>query len=322
MSDNYKDYADLFGTSHKGYKSVPPEEEFFKSVYIGGQDRKNHIGIVESANKLHIRGHAYNLDKVTFMITHIKNVLVKNKRDEKSGKETVECFSYQNEFPSKGTSGRTCGSNSAERAAVEFCSPCRSNLIVSGIYCDESGNPFADDKSQPVRIFIRARGMKYTGVRSYLDKLATADIEPSFFANPDAKAKEIERTLINNKRYVTVLTIGDAPTKSYGIKKVFDLSSGNKVERKITEGVLNDAKKTLKEFNEKFDWSKNKTAVGYSEDAGEDELVKTPPDASQTFESPKEESKPVEQKVSEAKQSEKPKEQPKAKTISFEDINF
>jgi hypothetical protein len=150
--DDYKEYSELFQTSHKGYKSVPPEEEFFKSVYIGGSDRQNHIGVVEKAGKLHIRGHAYNLDKITFLVTHIKNVLVKTKRDEKTGRESVDCFSYQNEFPSKGTSGRICGSNSAERAAVEFCSVCRSNLIVAGIYCNESGQPFVDDKEQLVRI--------------------------------------------------------------------------------------------------------------------------------------------------------------------------
>jgi hypothetical protein len=84
--EDYKEYKDLFQTSHKGYKSIPPEEEFFKSVYIGGNDRTNHIGIVEKAGKLHIRGHAYNLDKVTFLITHVKNVLVKTKRDERSGR--------------------------------------------------------------------------------------------------------------------------------------------------------------------------------------------------------------------------------------------
>ena len=314
--DEYKEYSDLFATSHKGYKAIPPEEEFFKSVYIGGQDRSNHIGIVEKAGKLHIRGHVYNLDKVTFLVTHVKNVLVKTKRDDRSGKETVECFSYQSEFPSKGTSGRTCGSNSAERAAVEFCSPCRSNLIVAGIYCDESGQPYVDDKGHLVRIFIRARGMKYTPVRSYLDKLATSDIDPPFFKDGDIRAKEVERTLINNKRYVTVLTIGEAATKSYGSKKVFNLDTGVKVERKITEGVLADAKRTLKDFNEKFDWSRTRTAVGYSEDTGEEETPQKP-DATQTFESTvKQEAAKQPAEVS------KEEEKPKAKTISFEDITF
>jgi len=316
MDKEYEQYGDLFQTSHKGYKSVPPEEEFFKSVYIGGQDRKNHINIVEKAGKLHIRGFSYNLDRITMLITHVKNVLVKTRRDEKTQRDAVDCFSYQSEAQNnKGTSGRQCGNNSAERAAMDFCKDCRSNLVVSGIYCDDSGKPFVDDRNELVRIFIRARGMKYTPVRAHLDKLATMDIDPPFFTDEDPKVKSMERVLVNNKRFVTVITIGDAATKSYGIKKVFQMDTGQKVPREVTQAVLTDAKGSVKEFNEKFDWSRNKTAVGYSEDSQTEESD-TKIDATQTFESPTE--KPAETKQTEPEKSKTESH----RNVNFEDIKF
>ena len=273
-----QEYSDLYNTSHKGYKVTPPEEEKFKSVYIGGEDRKNHIGIVEKKGKLHVRGFKYNLDQIIFLITHVKGMLAKTERDDKLKRDVLKCFSYQlGKPPWIGTSGKTCGTNSAERASVDFCAPCRSQLVVSGILCDDKGNFIEDDRKELVRIFIRAKASKYGLVKEYLDKCTSMDIDPPFFTPQTTESKKAEKDLVNNKRMVTVVTIGSTKT-NYGMKDAFRLSEGSRVPLEVTKKVLDDAKKTLSDFNEKFDWSKTKQAVGYGSDSDkEDEESEKPP---------------------------------------------
>ena len=76
---SYEDYAGLGETGFGGAREpVKPEDEFFHSVYIAGQTRINHINKEELAGKLQIRGVEYNKDSVCFIITHIKEVLVKD----------------------------------------------------------------------------------------------------------------------------------------------------------------------------------------------------------------------------------------------------
>ena len=57
------DYEELYSTGHESKEPIKPEDEFFHSVYISGQTRKNHIDIEEIQDKLQIRGVEYNKEK-------------------------------------------------------------------------------------------------------------------------------------------------------------------------------------------------------------------------------------------------------------------
>lgn len=259
---SFEDYQDLAETGFSSREPIAPEDEYFHSVYISGQTRTNHINITEQAGKLQIRGVEYNLDKVNMIITNVKEVLAKVTQQNR--RENLECFSYKSgQPPWFGTSGKQCGMNSAERAAEPFCSSCRSQIIVSGIYCDDSGKPVRDSEGKPIFLFIRAKGMKYSNVSQYLaDMYKRDDLEPIFEPATD-ESKAFEKQVVNNKRFVTQITMGKQPS-DYGEKDVFILNATTPLPKNVVFDVLQITKKTLDKFNEKFDWSRNRPgAQGY-----------------------------------------------------------
>lgn len=262
MSENFEAYADLQTTSVGGFEATAPEDEFFHSVYISGQNRNLPTGETEIAGNLQIRGIQYNLQEVNMIITHVKDMNVKNVKI--SGKDAIGCFSYKDSKPFKGSkpmddgSPRYCPENATERSLNEFCAPCRNHIIIAGIYCKPDGSPVLkkdeDGKPSPIFIFIRGKGTKYGNVSNYLNDCYQMDLDP-FFEPVTEKSKEFEKQVVNNKRFVTKITIGEA-SSNYGPKKVFVLEAGKKLDKKVTKDILSVAQKTLPKFNEKFDWSK------------------------------------------------------------------
>ena len=146
---DYSDYSDLGVTGYDVKQPTDPKDEFFHSAYITGNTRKNEQGIDEHAGYLQIRGVEYNKTDFNMIITHVKQILVKVER-EPTGRETVKCFSFQEGSPPWfGTyQNHQCGSNSAERAADDWCKQCRAQLIVTGIYCNEQGSPILDEENK------------------------------------------------------------------------------------------------------------------------------------------------------------------------------
>lgn len=266
-SIDFSEYSELVGEGGYNVKTPTlPENEFFHAVYISGQQRKNHLGEVEMPGKLQIRGLRSNLDEIHMIIVNIKNVLVKTIRTD-NGRDNLECFSYQaGDYPWKGTSGNTCGKNSTERAAIPFCSACRSQLIITGIYLDnETGKPFLVD-GKPSYVFIRAKGTKYGNVADYLANLARRDDLEPMVTPVTEQSKEFEKAHVNHKRFVTVVTTGKQST-NYGLKDVFELTTGSSLSPDTVKNVLNKSKETMEKFKEKFDWSrgKNSGSADYTE---------------------------------------------------------
>ncbi len=254
---DFSDYSELANESGFDVKApVAPEDEFFHAIYISGQQRQNHIGETEMPGKLQIRGLRSNLDEINMIIVNVKSVLVKSVRGD-NNRERMECFSYQAGTPPwKGTSGHTCGKNSTERAADPYCKDCRSQLIISGIYIDEAtGKPFMVN-GKPSFVFIRAKGVKYGNVANYLSDLAKKDdFEPIVTPVTD-ESKKFERAHVNNKRYITKVTVAKQST-NYGLKDVFEMNTtGAPLSNDTVKSVLNKSKETLGKFKEKFDWSK------------------------------------------------------------------
>ena len=257
---NMDQYSDLAGTGYSRTEPVPPEQEFFHSIYISGQNRKNHINIEEQVGLFQVRGVEYNLTQVNMIITNVKEILVKAQRI--NNKEKIECFCYKTTQPWTGTSGRVCGMNSAERAANEFCNICRAQIVVSGIYCDTSGKPLIDKDNKPVFVFLRGKGMKYSNVSNYLGDMYKKDLPPIFSPATEESTK-FEKEVVNKMRFVTTITKGDAKSQ-YGMQKIFELNSGVQLDNKVVKSVLDITKKTVDKFNEKFDWSKNKMQAATS----------------------------------------------------------
>lgn len=266
MADNYDD---LLGTGYAPPTVVPPEKEFFKCVYICGMERTNQAGETEFPGKLQIRGYKYNLDRIHMIITHVKRLLVKKEKDSQ-GKERTACFSFmKGQKVFKGTSGNICPSNRKDRDATPACAGCRGELIVSGILTNEQGVPImVDDEDtgtkKSIFVFVRGQGLKYGNISKYLDDLSKEEIQPPIF--PDNPT--IEKMIAQNKRYITIITVGSENTK-FGIKKVFSLNTGNKVPDAMVKKVIDIQRKTIQQFSDKFDWSL-KSNQGASHDSDEE----------------------------------------------------
>lgn len=256
---NIDDYTDIESGGIVNKEPVKPEDEFFHSVYIAGQSRVNHINITEEAKKIQVRGVEYNLLEVNMIIIHVKEILAKLKQGARG--ELTECFSYKNgEAPWFGTtkltdgSQRQCPLNSSERAVVEFCKECRSQILVAGIYCKPDGSPILSEKKTPIFIFIRGKGMKYSNVSDYLGDMYKKDLSPIFTPVTERTTK-FEKANVNNKRFVTKLTMDEA-NSNYGIKDIFNLTSGQQIPDETVLEILKVSQKTKEKFAEKFDWSK------------------------------------------------------------------
>ncbi len=315
MSDfNMEEYTGLADTGFINKEQVAPEDEFFHSIYISGQTRKNHINIEEITKKIQVRGVEYNLDQVCMIITNVKDILVNASRDQQN-REKIDCFCYKSgPAPWKGTSERICGLNSTERASNPACSNCRSQIIVSGIYCDINGKPLVNENNKPVFVFLRAKGMKYSNVSDYLGKMFKKDLSPIFTPVTD-ESKKFEKAVVNNKRFVTIITQGEANSK-YGTQNVFELDSGVQLQDNVVKDILKISKKTIKQFNEKFDWSKNKivnsAATGYGDQTQPNEGVL----------SMEQETKNKENKETENTQESQSKQNNNSGFMSFDDIEF
>jgi hypothetical protein len=308
----FEEYADLESTGHESREPIKPEDEFYHSVYISGKTRKNHIGTTEEVGKFQVRGVEYNLDQVNLIITHTKDLLVKE--NQSGGRQNIECTSFKPGLPpwygtSRLQSGdpRQCPQTSAERAVNDYCSPCRSQIVVAGIYCSPDGNPILSGEKKPIFLFIRGKGMKYSNVSNYLGDLFKLDLNPIFEPVTD-QSQLFEKKVVNNKRFVTNITKGTAPSQ-YGDKDVFVLQTGTELPKEVVLKILDASKKTLDKFNDKFDWSKRVSTSGYGDDKKpeNDEKVLSL-DGDNTPEEPTQESGQTEDK---AKQ-----------TFSFDDVNF
>jgi len=311
---SFEEYQDLQVTGYQGGAgdATAPEDEFFHSVYISGKSRKNHINIVEQVEKFQVRGVEYNLDQVHMIITHTKEILTNIVTER--GRDTIKCFSFkEGQPPWHGTSKlddknqRSCGLTSAERASVDFCNPCRSQLLVAGIYCNENGNPILTEEKRPIFIFIRGKGMRYSNVSDYLNNLYNEDLSPIFEPVTD-QSKAFEKSVVNNKRFVTKITRGTTTSQYQNEVNIFELAKGVEIPKDAVLKILKLSKDTVERFNEKFDWSKSKQgqATGYGEK----------PEGVLSVES--ETSEEVKSEVA----PEPAKEETSDKTFSFDDIEF
>jgi len=309
---SFEEYADLADTGFQGGggEKVAPEEEFYHSVYVAGKSRKNHINVTEDAGKLQVRGVQYNMDAVYMIITHTKEILCKVKNEK--GRETIECFSFKDgALPWVGTNKvngtpRQCPQTSAERAVDDFCSPCRAQIIVAGIYCKADGTPILTEDKKPIFVFIRGKGMRYSNVSNYLSDCYQDEFSP-LFEPATEKSKEFEKCVVNNKRCVTKIT-KDEEQSSYGSSVfVFVLEKGTQIPNDSAMSILKLSKQTVAKFNEKFDWSKGKDATGYGSKAP-DGVITVDADAS-----------PKSEEASTPSEGAPPT---SSKTFSFDDIKF
>lgn len=317
---SFEEYSELAETGFQGgsgAEQVAPEEEFYHSVYVAGKSRKNHINIMEESGKLQVRGVQYNLSEVFMIITHTKEILCKVRNDK--GNETIECFSFKEGSPpwygiSKISDGsqRQCPQTSAERAVVDFCNPCRAQIIVAGVYCKSDGTPILTEENKPIFVFIRGKGMRYANVSNYLNDLFQDEFSPLFTPVTD-QSQEFEKRVVNNKRCVTKITKGEE-TSSYGSNvNVFVLEKGTQLPNDTVMSILKLSKQTVNKFNEKFNWLKGKETTGYGK-------TKAPDGVMTVDESQK--TKTKQEKTEDGSSSEQQKSKQPEKTFSFNDINF
>jgi hypothetical protein len=308
------DYQELNSTGISGGgggEQKPPEEEFFKSLYISGQNRQHANGTMEQIEKLQIRGHSFNHDEVFMIITHVKDIL--NNEQKQNGRVSTKCFSFKESAsppwygsqPNPDGTPRVCPVTSKDRKAVEYCQNCKAQIIMAGVLCQPTGQPILDDEKKPIFIFVRGKGTKYGNVSDYLSMLYQLDLDPVFNEEGDA-VREFEKRVVNQKRFVTKVTKGTAET-NFGTKMVFEFEKGAEVNKDFAIELLELSKTTMPQFREKFDWSKKKKS-NVAKQAKEAGVVS------------------MEGGTQDTKQPETPKTEEKAPseggTFSFKDIKF
>lgn len=268
MSDELRidEIENLANKSQIFKETISPEEKFFHSVYISGVPRINHLGITENPGKFQIRGVDYNLDSVNLIILNTQDILVKMKKGE-GGRMYLDCFSFKDGFPWKGTNGRICPKNTEGRAADPFCRECKGQIIVSGLYVDESGKPilskYEKNLGQPLMIFMRGKGIKYEGLNTYLQQCYRKEYPDRIVSGDDPiKIKNFEKRIVNPKRVVTNVTMGTRKTKFGTIAYIFILNEGIQLPKKTVLEALRLANSTFHQFVEEFDWSKRENFTG------------------------------------------------------------
>lgn len=262
--DEYQELNSTGISGGGGGEKTDPKDEFFKSLYISGQNRQHENGVMEQIEKLQIRGHSFNHDEVYMIITHVKDILCNEAKQ--NGRTTTKCFSFKESSqppwygsqPMPGGEPRVCPVTSKDRKAVEFCQNCKAQIIMAGILCQPTGTPILDDEKKPIFIFVRGKGTKYGNVSDYLSELYNLDLEPVFEEEGDA-VREFEKRVVNQKRFVTKIFKTTAET-NFGTKMVFGFEKGAEVQKDFALELLGVAKNTMDKFREKFDWSKKKSA--------------------------------------------------------------
>jgi hypothetical protein len=319
-------YQELNSTGITGGGSgdqTPPEEEFFHSIYISGQNRQHQDGTMEEIGKLQIRGHSANHQDVYMIITHIKDVL--NNESRENGRTNLKCFSFKessqppwygsNSMPDG--SPRVCPVTSKDRQATEFCQNCKAQIIVAGILCQPTGTPILDEEKKPVFVFIRGKGIKYGNVSDYLSELYQLDLDPVFNEEGDA-IREFEKRVVNHKRFVTKISQATA-NSNYGVKMVFAFERLSEINKEFALELLDLAKNTMDKFREKFDWSKKKKNTA-TQKAAQDAGVVPMENTNAPANTPAPDQTLMQQPPTETKAEEKP--EADSGTFSFKDIKF
>jgi len=313
-------YQELNSTGVSGGGNVeqtPPEDEFFKSIYISGQNRKHQDGTMEEIEKLQIRGHAFNQTEVFMIITHVKDIL--NNETKENGRTSTKCFSFKEtpqapwygSQPMPDGSPRVCPTLSKDRKAVEFCKNCKSQIIMAGILCQPTGTPILDGDKKPIFVFVRGKGTKYGNVSDYLSELYQLDLSPVFNEEGDA-VREFEKRVINQKRFVTKIYKTTADS-NFGVKMVFGFERGAELNKEFALELLDLSKNTFDKFREKFDWSKKKKGSGASQKEAKEAGVLTMESSAAQQEQIKQEA-PKTESSNEANGG--------GSTFSFKDIKF
>lgn len=316
---DYNEYSNLAGVGFKGAPdATAPEDEFFKSVYIAGKTRKNHINVEEQAGKLQVRGLEYNLEQVYMAITHTKEILVRE--PDAGARGLYSCFSFKSgNAPWHGTTfledgrQRPCPPTSAERSVNDYCCKCRGQILVAGIYCKPDGTPVMDaNTGKPVFVFLRGKGTKYGNISDYLGEMYKLDLPPVFEPSTP-QSLEFEKQVVNHKRFVTKITIGKYNTQ-YGDKDIFVLEKGPQIEISSVKNILQIAKQTVEKFEEKFDWSRNAQVAAPQADGV------LPMDANNQETSDQQNSNTTESEST--SENEEQKEEKPKNTFSFDNIEF
>jgi hypothetical protein len=274
------DYSELegFGLDIPETKPTAPEDEVFHSVYIAGRKRTNEMNIVEEIGKLQIRGVQNNLTELYFVITHVKDIYAKIIRNQRN-QESIECFSYkEGQFPWYGTtkladgSPRMCPPSAKEREGTNFCEPCRTHIIVAGVLVKDNGSPIAKDDGKPVMVFLRGKGMKFNNISEYLAEMRNLELDPIFEPVTD-RSKDFEKRVVNNSRFITKVTVGEAESTHGNMVKVFELEKTQALPKPAVLKVLELSKNMAPAFREKMDWSvKKKSTKGYDGKPENEEL--------------------------------------------------
>ncbi len=105
--------------------------------------------------------------------------------------------------------------------------------------------------------------------------------------------------MVNHKRFVTKVVPTTANSK-HGLVNIFELTKGTEISKVDAQKILDISKKTVEQFNDKFNWSKRSgvQSSGYDAPPSPDNVI---PDAQSTGEG--------DTKTSES-------------TMSFDDLDF
>jgi len=143
---------------------------------------------------------------------------------------------------------------------------------------------------------------------------------PPIFEPVTEQSKMFEKSVVNQKRFVTKVTRGTATSSYNNEVNVFELNKGLELPKEAVLKILKLSKDTVDKFNDKFNWAKSRQAqtAGYGQQEGilstegddiplgKETSTETQTQQAETQSAPKEEAPP----------------QSEEKVFSFDDIEF
>jgi hypothetical protein len=189
-------------------------------------------------------------------------VLVKN---EDLGKyKGAVCFSfadYDENGNQQSTSGFFCPPNSEARQSIDWCSNCRTQIILIGFLSDENGNIKKDKEGKPYNVCIRAERQKVGDVMKYFFECQELEVPYLFTEAPTEESLAQEQRYFNIFRRVIKITVDIVdsyykdPEGKNNTRNAYKLEGVSELPPENVFKLLDYAEKIEDQIREKFDLS-------------------------------------------------------------------
>ncbi len=218
----------------------------FKMVYITGQQRQdetiNTIQVVKDWSGKVPERLLENQEKINMILMFIKRAKQNTIKDDK--KDKTVCFSYNEKVGAVSSSGRECPA--ATERDNGFCNTCRFQIIFAGALL-EKGKIMQDEDGNPILIYFKNKGMKYSPAQSLLDDLQ----DQASKLKPIYDDPEFEQAVVTPRRFVIEVSVGQRES-AHGTKNVFEYNPIKQLPDALVTDIIEKSEAYLSAFDSQF----------------------------------------------------------------------